>query len=119
MVQSACGYRIHQSIFAIFGVFKLLQKQLKLQLNFEKSCQTIVKYTLRIEIFQNRLFFLFKISKFAEDFRCFVLGRIKRVLLGGNFYLDLLKIIKISFFIRKSPVTDHLFGYFSEIKNSK
>ena len=56
MVQSACGYRIHQSILAIFGIFKPLQKQLKLQLRFEKSCQTLAKYILGIEIFQNCLF---------------------------------------------------------------
>ena len=34
--------------------------------------------------------FLFQ-SRFAEDFRCIILDRIKRVLFGGNFYLGLLK----------------------------
>ena len=47
---------LHQSILAIFGIFKLLRKKLKLQLKFENSRQTLVKYILEIEIFQNRLF---------------------------------------------------------------
>ena len=69
--------KMHQRILEIFGIFKLLQKKLKLQLKFEKSCQTLVKYALGIEIFQNRLFFcFFNISNFAEDFRCFILDRI-------------------------------------------
>ena len=40
---------------------------------------------------------LFK-SNFAEDFRCFILDRIKRVLFGINFYLGLLKILLQIFF---------------------
>ena len=69
--------KMHQRILEIFGIFKLLKKKLKLQLNFKKSCQTLVKYALGIEISQNRLFFgFFNISNFAEDFRCFILDRI-------------------------------------------
>ena len=48
MVQSVCSYRIHQSVRAIFCIFKLLQKQLKVQLKSEKSCQTLAKYILGI-----------------------------------------------------------------------
>ena len=47
MAQSYFGYR---SILAIFGIFKLFQKHLKLQLKFEKSCQ-------KIETFQKHYYF--------------------------------------------------------------
>ena len=47
---------MYQSILPIFGIFKLLQKQFKLQLKFENSCQTLVKYIQGTEIFQNSLF---------------------------------------------------------------
>ena len=43
---------MYQSILPIFGIFKLLQKQLKLQLKFENSCQTLVKYIQGTEMFK-------------------------------------------------------------------
>ena len=52
MVQSSCDYRIQESVLAIFVIFKLFQKQKKLRLKLEHSCQTLVNYILRIEIFQ-------------------------------------------------------------------
>ena len=48
MVQLVCSYRIHQSVRAIFCIFELLQKQLKVQLKSEKSCQTLAEYILGI-----------------------------------------------------------------------
>ena len=46
--------------------------------------------------------FLFN-SKFAEDFSCIILDRIKRVLIAENFYLGLFKIIlyNLFFYTRK------------------
>ena len=76
MVQSACGYRIRQSILAVFGIFKLPQKRLKLQLKLEMSCQTLVKYILEYEIFQNlRLLVITESNQvitFAEDFMYYI-----------------------------------------------
>ena len=48
MLQSSCDYRIHKSIFEMFGIFK----HIKLQLKFENSCQTLGNCILKIEIFQ-------------------------------------------------------------------
>ena len=47
-----------------------------------------------------------------------ILGKIKRVLFGGNFYLGLLKILLQNFFfIWKGCVTYHLFVSFFEVKS--
>ena len=58
--------------------------------------------------------FLFQ-SKFAEDFRCIILDRIKRVLLfGGNFYLGLLKTLLQNFYYKNFFVS--YFGCKSQIE---
>ena len=59
-----------------------------------------------------------KILKFAENFRCIALERIKRMLLGGNFYLGLLKIILQSFLFYLKKLLKIIFLCpFFEVKN--